>query len=300
MRRFLVSGLLNLETAARVRGFPIPYYPIDYPFFGVTAAPAGVAMNLSLALGALGDEVRLCSLLADDPAGKLVLDALRAHGVSTEAVSMAMTETPGSVVLYDEAGRRQIYCDLKDIQERQYGFSPALLEGVDFVLACNINFNRPLLALAQEQGKRIATDVHVLSDPDDGYNRDFLAAAEVVFLSDEGLPCAPRDFLAALAARYPAQVIVLGRGAQGALLWLRAGNRFVEQPAFSLGGTVNTVGAGDALFASFLHFYAQGCPAEEALRRAQLFAAMKIRTSGAARGFPSEGELMQQYAALSS
>ena len=32
--KLLVSGLLNTETTAAVRGFPIPYYPIDYPFFG--------------------------------------------------------------------------------------------------------------------------------------------------------------------------------------------------------------------------------------------------------------------------
>ena len=33
----LVSGLLNIETTVSVRGFPIEYYPIDYPFFGVAS-----------------------------------------------------------------------------------------------------------------------------------------------------------------------------------------------------------------------------------------------------------------------
>ena len=50
----LVSGLLNTETTAAVRGFPISYYPIDYPFFGVNTAVSGVAFNISKALRTLG------------------------------------------------------------------------------------------------------------------------------------------------------------------------------------------------------------------------------------------------------
>ena len=34
-KKILVSGLLNIETTVAVRGFPIDYYPVDYPFFGV-------------------------------------------------------------------------------------------------------------------------------------------------------------------------------------------------------------------------------------------------------------------------
>ena len=35
MANILVSGLINTETTVRVRQFPVNYYPIDYPFFGV-------------------------------------------------------------------------------------------------------------------------------------------------------------------------------------------------------------------------------------------------------------------------
>ena len=61
--KLLVSGLLNTETTAAVRGFPIPYYPIDYPFFGVHTAVSGVAFNIAKALRALGDPVRLASII---------------------------------------------------------------------------------------------------------------------------------------------------------------------------------------------------------------------------------------------
>ena len=44
--RITVSGLINIETTLKVRKFPIEYYPIDYPFFGVQSEVSGVAYNV--------------------------------------------------------------------------------------------------------------------------------------------------------------------------------------------------------------------------------------------------------------
>ena len=286
--RVLVSGLLNTETTAAVRGFPVPYYPIDYPFFGIHTEVSGVAFNLTKALRMLGDEVRLTSMTGSDFPASYIRDALAALGVDTGYVLPKLGQTPGSVVLFDPEGRRQIYCDLKDIQETAYDFSMDMLEGVDLVAACNINFNRPLLHLAKQAGKRIATDVHVLSNLYDDYNREFMACADILFLSDEGIGEHYRPFLWELAHLYSPEIVVLGRGRKGAAMYLRQRDAIVEMAAASAGPVVNTVGAGDALFSSFLHFYAKGYGPEDALRRAQLFAAHKITVSGASNGFADE------------
>lgn len=50
---------------------------------------------------------------------------------------------------------------------------------------------------------------------------DFLNAADVLFLSDEWPPCAPKQFLHTLSEIYPMNVIVLGCGAKGAVLYDR-------------------------------------------------------------------------------
>lgn len=291
MAEILVSGLLNVETSAKVRGFPINYYPIDYAFFGVNTAPGGVGFNLASALKRLGSGITLCGLLADDFGGRYVLSELEARGISADAVERTLSETPSSVVLYDESGRRQVYCDLKDIQERAYEFDPSLINKADIVAATNINFSRPLLKLAKAAGKKLATDVHVLSDIGDGYNREFMEVADILFLSHEGIWGDRRAFISALEARYNNEIIVLGMGAEGALMYLRSENRFIEMPAFRADAAVNTVGAGDALFAAFLNYYGKGFSPEDALERAQMFAAMKIRVSGAARGFSTEAEI---------
>lgn len=291
MKNILISGLVNTETTCRVRQFPINYYPIDYPFFGVGTAVSGVAYNLAKALTTLGDRVKLLSMTGEDFAARYIREELKDLGVDPASIKTCLSQTPASVVLYDETGRRQIYCDLKDIQEASYGFTQEDVENADIVAACNINFNRPLLKLAKEMGKTIATDVHVLRDIYDGYNRDFLEAADILFLSDEGAWEDHYGFIWALEETYHTPVIVMGRGSKGALMYLREEGRFFELPAARVGEVVNTVGAGDALFSSFLHFYAKGLHPVECLRRAQVFAAAKIRQSGASRGFVTEAEV---------
>lgn len=287
----LVSGLLNTETTTAVRGFPIPYYPIDYPFFGVNTAVSGVAFNIAKALRTLGDHVCLCSMTGNDYAAGYIRNTLTETGISDEYVLPKLTQTPSSVVLYDPDGKRQIYCDLKDIQETIYDFAPSVLDGIDLVAACNINFNRPLLHLAKAAGKTIATDVHVLSDIHDGYNREFMEMADILFLSDEAIGDDYRSFLGALAATYSCKIIVLGRGSKGAAMYLRKEDKIVEMPAAHTDPIVNTVGAGDALFSAFLHYYAKGFAPVDALCRAQIFAARKIGVNGASNGFITEAEI---------
>lgn len=291
MSRILISGLVNTETTVKVQKFPVDYYPIDYPFFGISTAVSGVAYNIALAMKTLGDETRLLSMTGRDFPASYIQNELTAAGIGTEHLKAKLGETPSSVVLYDQSGRRQIHCDLKDIQEASYGFSEEQVADADIVVACNINFNRELLHLAKRMGKRIATDVHVLSNIFDDYNREFMECADILFLSDEGIGDDPYGFIGALEEAYRTPVIVLGRGSRGALMYVRENDWFHEMPAAHVGEVVNTVGAGDALFSAFLHFYAKGLDPVACLKRAQVFAAAKIRVSGASRGFVTEAEI---------
>ncbi|MBQ7250370.1 MAG: carbohydrate kinase family protein [Bacilli bacterium] len=296
--KIALSGLLNLEVTTRTRGFPIPYYPIDYPFFGVNLYPGGVGYNLAKALKTLGDEVDLYSLIGDDDAGKLIREELERIGISSSQILPILPQTPMSSVLYDEAGKRQIYCDLKDIQDRSYTFEETQIAKADFVIATNINFSRGLLPIARKLGKTIATDVHVLRDPDDAYNRDFMMAADILFLSDEGIEGNPENFIRELEERYHNRIIVLGRGAEGSFMYERVSDSFTYQQAYHFGEVKNTVGAGDSFFAAFIHFYALGEKPREALTLASAFAAIKVCADGASNGFVSEEDVRRALAGV--
>ena len=288
----LVSGLINIETTVSVRGFPIPYYPIDYPFFGVRSYVSGVGYNVARALTRLGDGVRLCSLIGRDEEGDRVLARMERDGLDGSHVLRELDQTPSSAILYDPRGRRQIYCDLKDIQDRSLDPETvgANLASCDAAVLCNIGFNRRLIREARARGLLTATDVHVLRDAEDDYNRDFMENADLLFLSDEGLPCAPEDFLRRLADRYGNRILVLGRGEKGAMLLERETGLLLSVPAYSPARIVNTVGAGDALFSAFLHFWLKHGDAGAALERAVVFAGIKIGADGASKGFPTEEE----------
>lgn len=296
--KILVSGLVNIETTVAVRGFPINYYPIDFPFFGINSNVSGVGYNIAKALKALGDEVKLRSFIGTDEEADRVLSRMKKDGIDSSNIIQSLKNTPVSAVLFDPDGRRQIYCDLKDIQEQSLDVSQveSSLKTCDAAVLCNIGFNRELIRHAKKLGVLTATDVHVLGDINDEYNRDFMENADVLFLSDENLPCAPESFIRQIENRWHNMVIVIGMGAKGAMLLEREKGEPVTVPAYDSGRIVNTVGAGDALFSSFVHFYLKLGSAEEALKRAVVFAGIKIGSNGASVGFVSEAETEKTFA----
>lgn len=295
MANIAVAGLYNLETNLGIDAFPLSYFPVCYPFHRVSQTHAGVGFNIAVALKRLGNEVRLATLVGQDDAGRNMRAALEEEGLPQEFIRQTLSATPQAVILVDPHGRRQIHCDLKDIQDTVYPAEDwdAFLQNADVVVPCNINFTRPLLAEAQNRGKLIATDVHVLDNFDDAYNRDYLAAADILFLSHERLPCSPQAAMEELRRRYSPEIIVVGLGEHGALL-SENGKPFLHQPARPLRPVVNTIGAGDAMFSAFLDQYLRLGSAPAALARAQIYAGWKIGESGASRGLLDQAGLLEK------
>ena len=293
MPKILVSGLINIETTLKVDGFPIPYFPVTYPFFGIKDTVSGVGINLAVALTTLGDEVRFLSLIGRDFSGDKARATLRHHAIDDRYVLDKVAQTAQSVILYDSSGRRQIHVDLKDLQEQEYPAETfeAAAAGSDLMVLCNINFSRALLARARAHGILVATDVHAISSVEDEYNHDFMAAADILFLSHESLQVAPETIVRQIFERYPAQVVVVGLGAEGALLGVRADGYIGRRPAVRTRPVVNTIGAGDALFSAFVHDYVKKRDPYHALEGAVVFASYKIGAASAAEGFLDEGAL---------
>ena len=293
MSTLLVSGLINVETTIKVDRFPVEYTPVRYPFWGVRSTASGVGYNVAKALTTLGNAVHLASLVGQGLYADVIRAALRADGLSSDYVLHLLAQTPQSAILYDGTGRRQINVDLKDVQAFNYPGDrfAAALHGADLAVLCNINFSREHLATVRERGLPLATDVHAISDLDDEYNRAFMEAADVLFMSDERLPLPPEAWARAIMARYAPAVLVIGLGAEGALLALREDDSLEHVPAVSTREVVSTIGAGDALFAAFVHVYAQTRDPRLALRKATVFASYKVGANGAADGFLTESAL---------
>jgi acarbose 7IV-phosphotransferase len=293
MARFFVAGLINVETTVAIDDFPLDYFPVRYPFYGLHTAVSGVGWNIARALTALGDSVDFAALIGGDANGQLARQGLARAGIHDGLVLEVLEATAQSVILYDPDGRRQIHVDLKDIQSQAYPthLAEAAIRHCDLAVICNINFARPLLAVVQKAGKPIATDVHALSDLEDTYNGEFMGAATILFLSDDSLPDEPEVVIKHLLGRFKAAIIVIGLGAKGALLAVRADDFIGRFPAVRTRPVVNTIGAGDALFSAFLDRYIRTGDPYAALRAAQVFASYKIGAKGAAEGFLNQDDL---------
>ena len=289
MARFFVVGLCNIETTLAIDNFPLEYSPDNYPFFGVQSTVSGVGLNIAKALTTLRNQVDLASMIGEDDNGLLVRRALKDAGISDALVVSRLAETAQSVIIYEMEGRRQIHTDLKDIQGQTYPIQHAkvALEKCDLAVICNINFARPLLGVAKDLGKPIASDVHALVSLDDNYNQDYIQAANILFMSDEKLPDTPERVATEVMRRFNTDILVIGLGKKGALLAVREDDFIGRFDPVRTRRVVNSIGAGDALFSSFLDGYMRNSDPYSALKRAMVFASYKIGEKGAAHGFLS-------------
>ena len=297
MSKIFISGLINVETSLEVDSFPIIYSPIEYPFNKINTSVSGVGYNIAKALKTLDDDIDLFSIVGDDLNSETIRTELHFEEISDEHLIIYDGDTASSVVLYDKEGKRKIYCDLKDLQDcpifyhpTQYIQDPSIY---DLAVITNISYNRPLLSYFKKEGVCIATDVHIISDIHDAYNQEFMSMADILFLSNEGIKGYEADFIKQLAETYHNQLVVVGLGEEGALAYQLSSDTFFFQKAEAPLGVKNTVGAGDALFSSFIHYYLKTKDIKLSLKYACIFAGIKIATSGGSNGFIDEDELDQ-------
>ena len=296
-KKILVSGLLNIETSLEIDSFPINYSPIEYPFFGVNSVTSGVGYNIAKALKTLGDDFDLLSIIGNGLNGDMIISQMKKEGIDTSHIFVDKNgETAQSVVLVDKSGRRKIYCDLKDLQDK-VPFTQSYIDITNYslLILTNINFNRELVKHAHTHDIEVATDVHVLSDLNDSYNIDFMANADILFLSNESILGREEEFIKTIHERYHNKIIVCGLGEKGALMHISDEDRFFHEPAVAPFGVKSTLGAGDALFSSFLHFYLKGYSYEKCLRFAVIFAGIKISSIGGSNGFADEETILNEY-----
>ena len=109
-----------MRPTLAVGGFPLPYFPVRYPFFGIQTTVSGVGYNITKALSTLGNQVDFASLIGTDDNGDLVRKALEADGIGDDLILSTQDETAQSVIIYDPQGKRQIHTDLKDIQDASF------------------------------------------------------------------------------------------------------------------------------------------------------------------------------------
>lgn len=274
--KVVVAGVTSLYMALPVEEFPVPYSPLRFPEW-LRAEVSGAGCHIADTLRTLGDDVELCTLVGDDVSGEAIRASLRDRGLFGPGVVTAPESSLG-VVLVAPDGRRRGHPYVAAVNAVHYPVEVFRREvrDADLAVLTNTAFVRPLLRPARETGVPIAVDVHLITDLDDTYNRPWLQVADIIFCSHERLPCPPAQWVGKIFERYPGCTIAtVGLGGQGCLMGLRDG-RLIKVDAVAPRGVVSTSGAGDALFASFLHSWLATSNPVTALEEAVLHAGWKI------------------------
>jgi ribokinase len=292
MKKIVIAGLINIETTIGINKFPIEYSPVDYNFFGINTTISGVGINVAKALKTLGGNPHLMSIISSDIYYDSILSYLVKNKIES-SLHPKLEATPHSIIFYDKEGKRKISLDLKNIQDLIFplSYAEALLPETSMAVVCNINFSRNLLDYYRDNKILIATDVHVVKDINDEFNKDYMQKSNILFLSNENIINKEKEFLEKLIKAYDNDIIVIGLGEKGAIMYVRNDKEIVSYPAQKIRPIINTIGAGDALFSCFNFVYNKTRNPYESLKKAIIFASYKIGDNGGATGFLSETQL---------
>ena len=133
-------------------------------------------------------------------------------------------------------------------------------------------------------------DIQDVTHLDDAYRQDFIAAADVLFLSAANY-ADPEPLITELLQRKARQIVVVGMGARGCAIGTHDGIRRFPPVAIDL-PVINTNGAGDGLAAGFLSSYVpEGYAIDELIHRGQIVARYTCAQRAAKVRLITTGEL---------
>jgi fructokinase len=269
----------------------------------VRGRPGGGPYNTARALGRLGRPVAYLGALSDDGFGRTLRRHLADDGVAPDAI--VETALPSTLALADIGPSGGVRYGFWGDGTASASLRPdaALAAIPDDVAVLHVGtlglVFEPLGAALEAVAARLAPRATVVLDPnvrpaaiadEQAYRARvdrMLALATVVKVSDEDLawlrPGQPaQDAARGLLAHGPA-VVLLTRGAEGAVVMTAGGERVVAAPAVRV---VDTIGAGDAFSGGFLARWRPAAggdlePAVAAATYGALVAAMTCERAGA-------------------
>lgn len=296
MGRFMVGGFIQIETIVKVDALPVPYVQFQSIPNMIDTSLGGCGYNEAAALTWLGDEVDFMSMVGKDMNTSKIHERLVADGINIKLdyVLPRLEALPTAVILYQN-GKIQTFEDVKDIREVEYDYElfERQIQDKDMVLISNCNFCRPLIALAKKYHKPLAVNVRSMRKEKIQQKNDFLKAADILYISDDEMEDTPYECLEMCREQFDPEIMIIGMGKKGVILYTKEDNSVLEYKPVKINEVVNTIGAGNALFSAFLHYYVKTGDAKEAIKNALLFASYKIGFIGTSNGFMTEEQIEQ-------
>ena len=300
--RIAVIGSANTDLTTFTDVFPRP----GETLFGKNFAMGfgGKGANQAVAARLCGAEVSMVAKVGGDLFGRATLDNFASFGIDTTHVQLVDDAPTGVAPIFVGPDGQNRIIVVKGANDRltpaDVDAAAADLADVDAII---LQFEIPLATVYHGIRFARAHNIRCIVNPAPAVPAELAAlTAADLFIPNEteaeqisGLPvhseADARACAAALLARgFPRVVITLG--ARGSLLADAAGHTVV--PAFAV-ESIDTSGAGDAFIGSLAVFLAEGLAEQEALSRANLYAALSTTRIGTQKSFARRADFETEW-----
>jgi fructokinase len=247
---------------------------------GKTEHLGGAPLNFAAHLNRLGHDVSFVSAVGEDVRGARILKRMAEMGLSTRYISRVVEHATGTVtVKLDGSGQphyvihRPAAYDFPQLSEAELG--ELLSQPVDWIYFGTLSQmsavakRLTMLLLDSKPRTRRFYDVNLRVDSyEPALVRELMSRATVVKLNDDEVqevarmfgdpPASVEDFCRNYSRRFGWECVCVTRGVRGCVLLI--GGEYLESEGYPV-QVADTVGAGDAFAAAFLHGLGSGWPA---------------------------------------
>jgi ribokinase len=301
--RIVVVGSANTDLQFMSNGVPRGGETVFGTGFDMGFGGKGA--NQAVAASLCGADVEMVAAVGGDLLGTETVKNFTSVGVRTSGIRVIPEASTGAAMILvtpDGENRIIVASGANDLlQPADVDAAAPLLAGADMVL---LQFEVPLATVYHTIRLAKAHNVRCMVNPAPALTVDLsvLALAEYLILNETEAEVitgrrvqseAELDACVAALLGSGIRQVILTLGARGAVLASQSGRMHV--PAFKV-ATVDTTGAGDAFIGSLAVFLNEGMPDEEAITRANLYAALSTTRTGTQKSFVPRGEFEAELA----
>jgi len=301
--RIAVVGSANIDLTTFADRFPKPGETIFGQSFNLGFGGKGA--NQAVAARLCGADVFMVARVGSDLFGPATIENFRKQGIDATHVKQVQGVSSGVAPIFVEPSGQNRILVVKgandEIKPADVDAAGDMLKSVDCIV---LQFEIPVetvyytIAFARKHGIRCilnpapaqAVDMAALKELDyfvpNEHEAETITGAAVKAV-DDAMNCAGK-LLASGIRR-----VIITLGANGALL---AGREATEHVAAFPVNCIDSTGAGDAFIGSFAVFLGEGIPEKEAVRRANLYAALSTTGVGTQKSFYDRARFDAEWA----
>jgi sulfofructose kinase len=294
-RRVVFAGAAVLDAIALVGRFPLPDQRVVAEDVG--DAGGGPAATAAVAAARLGLPVSFVGAVGDDEDGRSIIEGLRSESVDVSAVTVvAGARSARSVIVVDAGRGTRAICTRPGPPLKLTGPAARMLRSAAWVHVDHVGWH-PVRAVLRGcdpgSAPRLSVDA---GNPVDGLEPD---GVELFVPTLDALTrrYGEREVDALLDAALTggARHVVATRGSGGSVAASADGRRW-SVPGHRV-GVVSTLGAGDVFHGALLSAFARKMPMSDALRYANVAAALSCRALDGRSAIPTHEEVLDVLAA---